>query len=116
MLIAACGSTQLALLPPAPTYVDSFDPFYLELGLKVSARNHRPASVARLRMMHERNAARQASEPLFLRAGRTAGLQLLQLFHQLLPLALLLRQLLPQLRFLIGERLTARADALEART
>lgn len=34
MLIRACGLAANNLLPPAPTYVDSFGPFYLEFGLR----------------------------------------------------------------------------------
>ena len=38
----AGGKTPANWLPPAITYVDSFGPFYLELGLSETTRNHRP--------------------------------------------------------------------------
>ncbi|MCI0525143.1 MAG: hypothetical protein L0Y75_07760 [Acidobacteria bacterium] len=49
MLAGVCGLIAGRLLPPAPAYVDSFGPFYLELGPITSARNHRPNAVRRAR-------------------------------------------------------------------
>jgi hypothetical protein len=49
MLASVCGLIADGLLPPTPAYVDSFGPFYLELGPTTSARNHRPNAVRRAR-------------------------------------------------------------------
>ena len=49
MLTCACGLTANSLLPPALAYVDSFGPFYPELGLTLQ-----PATTDRTQSPHTR--------------------------------------------------------------